>query len=349
MGSRNWDVFLTGHARTIYYLTGALLALDSPAALVLRRDGGTVLISSAVEAPAADECVPVETYSISRVIADAHLDAARLLADRIAGDVSRTWVVELSHTPVSYIDTLRTTSLIDAGPALRYLRKRKEEDEIAEIRRSLALSKVAYDAARATIQSGISEIDVYNAMLDAATQSAGHIFTFAGDFACGLRCVRGGGPPTKNRIESGDLYILDLFPACAFYFGDTCRTFSVGEPSRMQQKAWELVASTLGMAEQMLRPGLPARELYSAVRDQLATHSEFGSSFWHHAGHGVGIHGHEGPRLIPGSDDVIETGDVIAMEPALYSEQLSGGIRLENTYLVRETNIEKLFDYPLEL
>jgi Xaa-Pro aminopeptidase len=104
----------------------------------------------------------------------------------------------------------------------------------------------------------------------------------------------------------------------------------------------------LTMAEKMLRPGLPAREMYAAVRDRLAVH-EFGSSFWHHAGHGVGFHGHEAPRLIPGSDDVIEVGDVIAIEPAVYANELRGGIRLENTYAVRESGIERLFDYPLEL
>jgi Xaa-Pro aminopeptidase len=99
----------------------------------------------------------------------------------------------------------------------------------------------------------------------------------------------------------------------------------------------------------MVRPGLPARELYTAVRDRLATHPSYGASFWHHAGHGIGIHGHEAPRLIPESDDVIEVGDVIAMEPALYSEELRGGIRLENTYVVRQSGAERLFNYPLPL
>jgi Xaa-Pro aminopeptidase len=122
----------------------------------------------------------------------------------------------------------------------------------------------------------------------------------------------------------------------------------VGEPSNEQQDAWELVAGTLAMAARMIRPGLPARELYQAVRTQLEKHP-LGGSFWHHAGHGVGLHGHDQPRLIPGSDDVIESGDVIAVEPALYSETLRGGIRLENTYVVRDSGPAPLFDHPLEL
>ena len=348
MAEHRLDAFLTGHARTIYYFTGALLAAETPAALVIERDGRSILLSPVGEAPAVDECVPVETYSISRVVADAHADAARLLKDRIEGNRDGTWAVEFSYTPAALLNSLSSNSVTDAGPLLRFLRKRKDEDEIAEIRRSLELSAIAYDAARAAIRPGVTEIEVYLAMLEAATQSVGHTFTLAGDFACGLRCVRGGGPPTTNVVEPGDLYILDLFPACAFYFGDTCRTFAAGEASGEQHDAWEHVAETLSMAEKMLRPGLSGRELYSAVRGRLATH-EFGSSFWHHAGHGVGFHGHEAPRLIPGSDDVIEVGDVIAVEPALYSEHLRGGIRLENTYVVRDAGVERLFEYPLQL
>jgi Xaa-Pro dipeptidase len=348
MQAHRFGTFLTGHARTIYYLTGVLLPPESPAALVIGGEGKSVLISPATECATVDECVPVETYSISRVIADAHSDAARFLKDRIARYKDTTWTVEFSYTPAAFSNYVLSAPASDAGPMLRYLRKSKDEDEIAEIRRSLKLSAIAYDAAREAIRPGVTEIDVYSAMLDAATKSAAHTFTLAGDFACGMRCVRGGGPPTGNVVQPGDLYILDLFPACAFYFGDTCRTFAVGEPTPEQRRTWKLVAETLAMAEKMLRPGLAAKELYTAVRERLAPH-EFGSSFWHHAGHGIGFHGHEAPRLIPGSDDVIEVGDVIAIEPALYSEQLRGGIRLENTYAIRHSGVERLFNYPLDL
>lgn len=349
MESHGQDIFITGHARTIYYLTGALLSSESPAALVLRKDGQTTLISPLSEAPAADECIPIETYSIARIISDAHSDVANTLKGRLGTGANRSYAVELSYTPASYLHSFRPAALSDAGPQLRALRKRKDEDEIAEIRRSLGFSRLAYQAAKAAIQPGVTELEVHDAMFRAAAEGTGQTFTFSGDFACGLRCVSAGGPPTTNQVHLGDLYILDLFPACAFYYGDTCRTFCAGEPTDEQQRAWELVSSTLHMAATMVRPGLQARELYGAVRDKLAADSPYGNSFWHHAGHGVGLHGHESPRLIPGSDEVIEAGDVIAIEPAVYSEHLQGGIRLENTYIVRESGAESLFDFPLSL
>src|SRR5436190_6956012 len=119
MRSRNWDAFLTGHARTIYYLTGALLPIESPAALVIRRDGHSLLVSPSTPALVVDESVSVETYSPSRVIADPFLDASRLLADRINGDRQRNWAVESSYTPGVFSSPLRSASVSDAGPLLR--------------------------------------------------------------------------------------------------------------------------------------------------------------------------------------------------------------------------------------
>ena len=72
-------------------------------------------------------------------------------------------------------------------------------------------------------------------------------------------------------------------------------------------------------------------------------------SFWHHAGHGIGHNGHEAPRIIPGTNDIFEVGDVFTLEPGVYSTALQGGIRLEDNYVVREAGLENLFDYPLWL
>jgi Xaa-Pro aminopeptidase len=83
--------------------------------------------------------------------------------------------------------------------------------------------------------------------------------------------------------------------------------------------------------------------VYAAVKERLD------ESFWHHAGHGIGFRGHEAPRIIPGSDDVFDEGDVIAMEPGVYSSDLHEGIRLEDNYVVRSNGLENLFSYPRQL
>jgi Xaa-Pro aminopeptidase len=301
-----------------------------------------LVTTSAGEALASDVRT-VEVYSIRRSIDAPMRDAVRLFADALGSKHVRRVAVERASTPGLVEQLFRGADIEDATMSMLWLRKRKEPDEIDEIRHSLALCKVAYDAAREAIAPGRTEIDVYNAMYSAATQAAGTAVPFPGDFACGERCIRGGGPPTGRRIETGDLYILDIFPAPAYYAGDTCRTFAVGEPTDLQKRAWERVCAAVHLAESLVRPGVLARDVYTAVSEQLD------ESFWHHLGHGIGFRGHEAPRIIPGSDHRFEAGDVIALEPGMYSTALHGGIRLEDNYVVREDGLENLFDYPREL
>ncbi|MEM1305442.1 MAG: M24 family metallopeptidase, partial [Planctomycetota bacterium] len=57
----------------------------------------------------------------------------------------------------------------------------------------------------------------------------------------------------------------------------------------------------------------------------------------------------EGPHLNPNWDDVFEPGDFFTVEPGLYHEDLRHGIRLEQNYVVTETGVELLTDWPLGL
>ena len=68
-----------------------------------------------------------------------------------------------------------------------------------------------------------------------------------------------------------------------------------------------------------------------------------------HLGHGIGLFVHEGPHLNPNWDDVLEEGDVIAVEPALYAPELACGMRIENDYLVTPAGLELLSPFTLEL
>lgn len=356
MQSNRWDLFLTANYRTVYYLTGSLSPPETPAIFLLSHNGASVLVTSEKGEAAAGDVIPLETYSIARSITHPAHDAARLLQDYLKGKANwrvksgateRGSVSELLHDAVT--GALPDASWADATDTILSLRKRKETDEIEEIRTSLRYCSVAFRAARETIAPGRTELDVYNAMFAAIAHEAGTIVPFPGDFACGKRGIRGGGWPTLREIQPGDLYILDIFPAPALYFGDTCRTFSAGRPTDIQFRAWEIVLQALRLAESMVKPGVRARDVYQGVKDFLDSHEITEKSFRHHAGHGIGHHGHEAPRIIPGADDVFDVNDVITLEPGVYTEALQGGIRLEDNYVVREDGLENLFDFPMEL
>lgn len=103
----------------------------------------------------------------------------------------------------------------------------------------------------------------------------------------------------------------------------------------------------LELVERTVRPGVSARALFQAVQG-LLDQSPVGV-FNHHLGHGIGLFPHEAPHLNPHWDDHFELGDVFTAEPGLYAPELRAGIRLENDYLVTESGVERLSDFPLEL
>jgi Xaa-Pro aminopeptidase len=195
----------------------------------------------------------------------------------------------------------------------------------------------------------MTECDAYLIIEEAMVKQAGTSVALRGDFACGLRGIGGGGPPTTRRVEAGDLYIFDLFPSVDGYNCDLCRTFAVSEPTALQQEAWAHVMEAHRIAQRLIRPGVEARVVYEEVRAHLERCAPARGSFNHHAGHGVGLDAWEDPWLIPGSDHIIEEGDVIAVEPGLYSEAMQGGIRLEHNYLVSRDGAAALDSFPLEL
>ena len=112
----------------------------------------------------------------------------------------------------------------------------------------------------------------------------------------------------------------------------------------------------LDSLEQLLGPGVPARELWLRAHESFvavgAREGPVGSAVgdvWHlpFLGHGVGRVPHESPTICDGPD-LLAPGDVIALEPALYRRDL-GGCRIENLYQITSTGHERLTNLPVAL
>jgi Xaa-Pro aminopeptidase len=73
-----------------------------------------------------------------------------------------------------------------------------------------------------------------------------------------------------------------------------------------------------------------------------------GHEYNHHTGHGLGYVRAEAPRITPTSEDVLEEGMVIALEPGVYIEGW-GGFRHEHIMAVRAHGAELLtrFEHTL--
>jgi Xaa-Pro aminopeptidase len=106
----------------------------------------------------------------------------------------------------------------------------------------------------------------------------------------------------------------------------------VGEPARRVVEVVAALWAALEAAASALRPGAQASDVDRRCRAELEARG-VPADYPHHTGHGVGLEQQERPWLIPGSADVIDAGDVVAIEPGVYAEAM--GARVEELYIVR--------------
>jgi Xaa-Pro aminopeptidase len=332
----------------VQWLTGARFGWVYSPAAALRADGDLTLVApqKPVVESAADYIVHYEAQWHSTLRNDQRQASSIELLKALTGTSGlRRIGVEFSCFS-GHLAAL-PGERVDIEPTLYRLRRRKDPDELARIKKAIAGTGKMYALARQIIEPGITEIDVFNRLQTAAVEEFGEMLTGTGnDYQCG---ARGGPPRDGRRALAGELYILDLGPAYRGYFADNSRAFAVTRrPTDEQQTAWSHIISAFKHVEATAKPGKNCQELFHEVQEILNA-APIGV-FNHHLGHGIGLFPHEAPHLNPHWNDAFEVGDVFTCEPGLYDEQvLRAGMRIENDYVVTETGVENLSPFPMEL
>jgi len=219
------------------------------------------------------------------------------------------------------------------------LRMIKTAEELQKLRENFALTDIGHEAARKAVQAGKREIDVWTEIHAAVQQAAGRRVPLGNDCVVGYRQNNIGGWPEDLVIREHDNVIVDLSTLAHGYWSDSCMTYYAGEPTAEQVKLHQTCAEALTFAISLVRPGLLAKELDQQVRQfmQKAGYAVYP----HHTGHGVGVTGHEEPRIVPYNDVALEAGMVILLEPGAYFPSQFGA-RLEDAMLVTANGAEVL-------
>jgi len=337
------QVAVLGDPKHVFYLTGYLTEEERCSAVILESGGRCILV-----APASDEALAVDELLSFQpsTLCTLRLDQPRTVAQKVGSVLSSAnGLIGLDKGRTSGFLAELTGSCVDLDPELIDLRRFKEEDELALLKRGIEITHFCYARAREILGPGIPELEIYTELYRTAVETAGEKLPAMGnDFQCGSP----GGPPRLRRTVAGELYILDLGVQYSGYFADNCRTFSVDrEPSKTQKQAWSDIVQVFSMIEDQVRPGVSCAELFEEVKGFLE--ARWPGSFFHHLGHGVGLSPHERPNLNPHWSQTFREGDFFTVEPGLYEPELRGGIRLEENYLVTVDGVEKLTSFPLDL
>jgi Xaa-Pro aminopeptidase len=231
---------------------------------------------------------------------------------------------------------------------LAELRRQKDPDEMALLRRCMQATDAGHAWARANLKPGMTELDVYCGVSAACIQSAGQPVIIYGDFAISPGPERRGGGPTGRVLAAGDMFILDYSVVIGGYRSDFTNTLLVGqEPTAEQQRLYDLSVAAMTAGEKELRAGAACLAVYQAVRG-VFERAGMAEHFPHHAGHGLGLSHPEAPFFVRHANETLLAGDVVTLEPGLYVSGV-GGLRIENNYLITAQGYERLSNHTIAL
>ncbi len=359
------DVILIHDPKHLVYFANLFVspfsfrANDAQAALILTRDKCCLLVDNLLEPHAAQAYVDeVRLYPWYQCIEPPRPRGSALF-DQIISQLEQ-WLpghggcigIESSSLPMGFFQAWERvgnpTSFVPIDDTLQKLRRAKDADELALLQRSANIAAEAMDAALTLIQPGMSELELFQFVQDRCTRSAGEPVQVYGDFASGERTLAGGGPPSSKLIQKGDLVILDFSVVLWHYRSDFANSWVVGaKPTVAQQRQYQCCLDALQAGAALLKPGQSCAAIYQAVWESFRQQS-MERYFPHHAGHGIGLSHPESPFLVPESQESLQPGDVITLEPGLYIPA-TGGTRVERNYVITDMGATCISGHQLAL
>ncbi|MFI5322091.1 MAG: M24 family metallopeptidase [Thermodesulfobacteriota bacterium] len=356
----------------LYYKTGFFV--PDPV-IYLEHNGKKILVLSDLEIErgreeaSVDRIVSLTDYQ-KRLVSQ-KVKRIRLLdvVDLVLKDLKIKKVFVPGKFALKYADGLRkrgyTVTSIDEEPFFEE-RLRKTPREIGMIADSLKTTVKAMDMAIKMIASSeIRKSRLYlNGGLLTSERVKGEInaeLSRMGFTASHTIVASGAQSSMPHHSGEGPIYahkpvVIDIFPRSQKngYFGDMTRTVVRGEPLPELVKMYDTVLRGQKLAIGMIKAGVEVRDIHFAVVEyfnsrgfETAMIEGKMQGFIHSTGHGLGLEIHEPPRIGLG-DEVLETDNVVTVEPGLYYEKI-GGVRIEDVVVVEKKGCANLTKYPKRL
>jgi Xaa-Pro dipeptidase len=340
LAARGWAVLLATPSANYQYLAG-----DNPGrserliALLVPASGAPVVVGPAFE---------VERLRRHGAVADVRgweeqEDPYRLVRDTVRSLVPAPGVLALepSTTYETYrrlADALPAWRFVDAAPLTERLRLVKSAEEVALIRRAIAITQAAMAATFAQLAAGMTERDVARVLAREMQQrgaEGGGLVQF------GPASALPHGGPAATPLARETAVLIDCGCRVAGYTSDITRTVWFGDhPPEEFRRVFAVVHDAQSAALRLGRPGLPCQALDRAARRVIAD-AGYARFFTHRLGHGIGLEGHEPPYLVEGNAMPLEPGMVFTIEPGIYQPGRFG-VRIEDDCLMTEAGVALL-------
>ena len=259
-------------------------------------------------------------------------------------------LIPSENTRAVYAASLPGCELVDASALIQSKRRRKTPYEAEKLRITAEISCIGMEAFQKMVDVGVTGIELV-AAVEAAIMAGGPGYK-------GAQRVRGyaqvaTGPEessiafrmneisTRRRLQNGDVALLELGVVADGYWADRTRVRVAGQPTDEQARVFELLVAAQEAQCAALKPGVTGASVDEVGRAMIRE-AGLEAKFPHITGHGLGFGYHEsGPKLAPGSADVMEEGFFVSVEPGIYYKPV-GGFRIEDDVLVTADGFEVL-------
>lgn len=336
LGATLSEPLLVTGGTNVRYLTG----LSSSNAMLLVEPGGATTLYT--DFRYRERASTVEGVQLAETARDLIGALAKVLA-------GRTVAFEAAHVTVAVYERLLAggVTLVPTIGAVEALRRVKEPGEIAAIRRAAAISDEVYASLSTQRWTGRTERDLAWWVEQAFHEAGAAGLAFRSIVASGPNGALPHAEPSDRVIEAGTLVTIDTGCVVDGYCSDCTRTFATGGLSTELASAYALClqAQLDGLAA--VRPGAYGRDVDAASRVAIEA-AGLGKNYGHGLGHGLGLEIHEAPVLRPESEDVLEAGNIVTVEPGIYLPGV-GGVRIEDLVLVTDDGAERLTLFTKEL
>jgi Xaa-Pro aminopeptidase len=346
MAERGLDAILVTHPTNRRYLTGFpdddLPPDETAGHVIISRDRAILVVSSRDKNQALAHVQDLEVQA-PEVVAWHAKDTEFLstIKPRRLGYESNALLVGIYHG----IDkALREAEVpvewVEIDGLVEELRVVKAADELLLLRRAFAITCEAFNTVAPTIRAGETEIQVARRLDDQMIALGAEAPAFTTIVAAGPNAAIPHHVPGGTVIEAGVPIIIDMGARYEGYCADLTRTVWLGEPDEKLREVYPIVTSAVEQVFERLHPGMAGKEADRLARAFIERHG-YGDAFVHSLGHGVGLRVHEAPRASKASDDKLDPGHIVTIEPGIYLPGW-GGVRVEDVVLVTENGFEIL-------
>ncbi|MBU0716768.1 MAG: aminopeptidase P family protein [Planctomycetes bacterium] len=241
----------------------------------------------------------------------------------------------------------RSTKLRSAPSILADMRIKKDDNEVALIRKSIRVAEEAFRATCAAIKVGQTELEIAARIEYEMKRRGARGPSFPTICAEGPNAALPHAHPGKRKVKRGSAVLLDWGARLGNYCSDLTRVVFVGSIPRKIREVYPIVLEAQKRAIAAVKPGARMCDVDEVARKYI-TEAGYGKEFNHGLGHGMGLDIHEAPSLSWRSSAKLEAGMVVTVEPGVYLPGI-GGVRIEDDMLVTPNGSRFLTQLPRRL